>query len=76
MEWAHLRLEGAVLGPHWEQPGRLKKSKEPHRVPLSAPGVAMLRWLPPRTTAKSGAAPLVFAGRGNKRGKRQPIPAG
>jgi hypothetical protein len=55
-----------VLGPYWEQPGRLTKSKEPHRVPLAAPGVAMLRWLPPRVTKKAGPAALVFAGRGNK----------
>jgi integrase len=66
MEWAHLRLRDAVLGPYWEQPGRLTKSKEPHRVPLAAPGVAMLRWLPPRVTKKAGPAALVFAGRGNK----------
>jgi len=65
MEWAHLRLHDAVLGPYWEQPGRLTKSKEPHRVPLAAPGVAMLRWLPPRVTKKAGPAALVFAGRGN-----------
>jgi integrase len=66
MEWAHLRLHDAVLGPHWEQPGRLTKSKEPHRVPLSAPGLAMLRWLPLRVTERAGHAALVFAGRGNK----------
>jgi integrase len=38
MEWAHLRLHDAVLVPVMGAPRRLTKSKEPHRVPLSAPG--------------------------------------
>ncbi len=66
MEWPHLRLDDPVLGPHWEQPGRLTKNKEPRRVPLSAPAVALLRWLPPRATEEAGVAALVFAGRGNR----------
>ncbi|MDI3308355.1 MAG: integrase family protein [Acetobacteraceae bacterium] len=66
VEWSHLVLEDPVIGPHWLQPAALTKNNLPHRVPLSPPAVALLRWLPPRRTKKSGTSPLVFAGRGGK----------
>ncbi|MBB3898579.1 tyrosine-type recombinase/integrase [Roseococcus suduntuyensis] len=64
--WDDLVLEDAVLGPHWNQPAARTKTRRPYRVALSAPAVALLRWLPPRATRKSGEAALIFAGRGNK----------
>ncbi len=64
--WPHVALEDPVLGPHWSQPGELTKNGLPHRVPLSAPTVALLRWLPRRESRKKGEAALVFAGRGNR----------
>lgn len=66
VEWSHIRLDDPVLGAHWLQPGERTKNHLPHRVPLSPPAVALLRWLPPRETKTSGRAPLIFAGRGNK----------
>ena len=57
VEWDHLRLDEA----RWEQPGHLTKNSKPHRVPLSGPAIALLRWLPPRV-----GCPLVFPGRGGK----------
>lgn len=66
MAWEHLRPNDPVLGPHWEQPQRSTKNRRSHRVPLSAPAVALVRWLPPRESRDRGVATLVFAGRGNR----------
>jgi integrase len=64
--WDHVVLDDAVLGAHWNQPSSLTKNHLPHRVPLSEPAVALLRWLPPRETRRAGRADLIFAGRGGK----------
>jgi integrase len=66
VEWSHVRIDDPELGPFWEQPGRLTKNGKVHRVPLSVPAVALLRWLPPRETKASGRSDLIFAGRGGK----------
>jgi integrase len=66
VEWAHLVLEDPVKGAYWQQPSRLVKNRVPHQVPLSAPAVALLRWLPPRDSRRFGEAELVFAGRAGK----------
>jgi integrase len=66
VEWSHIHLDDAQRGPHWVQPAHLTKNHLAHAVPLSAPAVALLRWLPPRETKKSGASTLIFAGRGGK----------
>ncbi|MDP3417906.1 site-specific integrase [Falsiroseomonas sp.] len=62
----HLHLDDLVLGPHWEMEAGMVKHRRMTRVPLTSPGVALLRWLPPRETRRSGEADLVFAGRGNR----------
>ena len=66
VQWGHVVLEDPVLGAYWQQPGHLTKNHQPHRVPLSGPAVALLRWLPPRVTKHSGRSDLIFAGRGGK----------
>lgn len=63
--WDHIELDDPIIGANWQQPPHLTKNKLAHRVPLSPPAVALLRWLPPRATKASGEADLVFAGRGN-----------
>lgn len=64
VEWGHIHLDHPQRGPHWVQPPHLTKNHLPHGVPLSAPAVALLRWLPKRETKKSGPSELIFAGRG------------
>ena len=64
--WPQTELDDPVVGPHWLQPAEMTKTDQPHRVPLAPPAIALLRWLPPRQTKKSGVSPLIFAGRGNK----------
>lgn len=64
MAWNDLHLEDATLGPHWVQPRKIAKNNRRHLVPLPAPLVAMLRWLPPRKVLRNQLSPLVFSGRG------------
>lgn len=66
VEWGHIRFEDPQRGPYWLQPPHLTKNHLPHAVPLPAPAVALLRWLPRRETKKSGASDLIFAGRGGR----------
>jgi len=65
VQWSHIVHEDPVRGAHWQQPPRLTKNRQAHRVPLSPPAVALLGWLPPRKT-EAGPSPLIFAGRGGK----------
>lgn len=64
--WHDMVLDDPVLGAHWNQPAARTKTRRPYRVALSAPAVALLRWLPPRAARKGGEADLIFAGRGNR----------
>jgi integrase len=66
VEWGHVHLDDAVIGPYWQQPAHLTKTDTPHRVPLSPPAVALLRWLPPRRSSEGEKAKLIFAGEGNR----------
>lgn len=59
-------LEHDVLGPHWLQRAGTTKNREEHRVPLSPPAVAMLEWLPMRSTKTTPSTSLIFSGRGGK----------
>ncbi len=61
-----LALDDPNLGAHWIQRGQTTKNRKEHRVPLSPPAVAMLRWLPDRSTRTTPDTDLVFAGRGGK----------
>lgn len=64
LEIEHLRLDDPTIGAHWEQPVLAGKSKRFHRVPLVAPLVSMLSWLPPRKVMRGKISPYVFSGRG------------
>lgn len=66
VQWDHIVLDDPITGPNWRQPAHLTKNHQPHRVPLSEPAVALLRWLPVRETKKAGESALIFAGRGGK----------
>lgn len=66
VEWDHIVFDDPVVGPYWQQPAHLTKTYSPHRVPLSPPAVALLRWLPPRKSKSFGEAKLIFAGEGNR----------
>jgi integrase len=54
MKWDEIDLNNAV----WTVPGSRMKAGKPHRVPLSAPAVAMLK----RQFAERGRNPFVFPG--------------
>lgn len=64
--WAAVDFDDPILGPYWRLKGRQTKNNLPHRVPLSPPAVALLRWLPPRESRRFGRSDLIFAGRGNR----------
>lgn len=66
VRWDHVHLDDAVRGAHVEIPAALVKHRRLTLVPLSPPAVALLRWLPRRTSRRFGDADLVFAGRANK----------
>lgn len=66
VRWDHVHLDDAVRGAHVEIPAALVKHRRLTLVPLSPPAVALLRWLPPRTSRRFGDADLVFAGRANR----------
>lgn len=55
MRWGEVELDAAV----WTVPGKRMKAGKPHRVPLSAPAVLLLRQM---RTGQPGAAALVFPG--------------
>lgn len=62
----HVVLHDADRGPHLALPAVTVKHLRLTKTPLSPPAVALLRWLPPRTSRRLGDADLVFAGRGNR----------
>lgn len=59
-------LDDQAVGPYWLQLGGTTKNRKEHRVPLSAPMVALLRWLPARSTRTTPETELIFSGRGGK----------
>ncbi|WP_424813536.1 site-specific integrase [Roseococcus sp. YIM B11640] len=59
-------LDDAVVGPYWLQIGGTTKNRQEHRVPLSPAAVALLRWLPDRSTRTTPETDLIFSGRGGK----------
>jgi integrase len=66
LRWPDVVLDDAVLGAHLVLPAPRVKNRRATRQPLSAPAVALLRWLPPRESRRFGASDLVFAGRANR----------
>lgn len=66
LTWGRVTLADPVLGPHLNLPAAAVKNRRTTRQPLSAPAVALLRWLPPRESRRMGEADLVFAGRANR----------
>lgn len=61
-----LHLEDPELPPYWLHLGGTTKNRQEHRAPLSPPAVALVRWLPDRSTRTTPESELLFSGRGGK----------
>ena len=62
-----LLLDHAQLGPHWRQVTITNKSRREHLVPLSGPALALLRWLPRRSTRTTPETDYIFSGRAGRK---------
>jgi integrase len=70
-EAARVRRARLLLGepgqpPYWLHVGGTTKNRKEYRSPLSRPAVALLAWLPDRSTRTTPDTGLLFAGRGGK----------
>lgn len=52
--------------PYWLHVGGTTKNRQEYRSPLSRPAVALVAWLPDRSTRTTPDTGLLFAGRGGK----------